>query len=87
MPGDMISRQANRPPQPSRGSVDEQITDLQRRHAHQDELIRQLDEALREQSRRLDGLAGKVEMLIQHVKDLGPADDGGGGEEPPPPHY
>ena len=43
--------------------MDEQIADLQRRHAHQEELIRQLDEALREQGRRLDGLCGKVEML------------------------
>lgn len=68
-------------------SVDEQITDLQLRHAHQDELIRKLDEAMREQSRRLDELAGKVEMLIQHVRTLGPVDDTGGGEEPPPPHY
>jgi uncharacterized coiled-coil protein SlyX len=68
--------------------VDEQIADLQRRHAHQEELIRQLDEALREQGRRLDGLCGKVEMLIQHVRTLGPPDDGGSaGEEPPPPHY
>ena len=65
--------------------MDERIAELESRYAHQEKLLQQLDEALLDQGRRLDELVTKVEVLVAHVKALGPP--GGEGEEPPPPHY
>lgn len=65
--------------------MDEQLADLQRRYAFQENDLRRLDEALRAQDKRIEELSRRLAQLVEHVRSLGPAEPEG--EEPPPPHY
>ena len=65
--------------------MNEDIAELQRRYAFQEELLRRLDEALRAQDRRLEEIERRLRLVIDQVRSMEQAQPEG--DEPPPPHY
>ena len=63
-------------------SLEKRIVDLEVRGAHQDKLIADLDEVIREFSARVESLEALLKELKERANDapIGPPDD-------PPPHY
>lgn len=67
--------------------MEERITDLEIRIAHQEAAIDELTRTLLAQERLLKGLAGEVDRLRRVVRELSPPLVGAAADEPPPPHY
>lgn len=65
--------------------MNEDIAELQRRYAFQEELLRRLDEALRAQDRRIEQIERRLKLVVDQVRSMERSRPEG--DEPPPPHY
>jgi SlyX protein len=67
--------------------MNDTITDLQIRLAHQDDALQQLTLTVVQQQQQIDALHGQLQQLASLVRELTPSPFEPMGSEPPPPHY
>jgi SlyX protein len=67
--------------------TDARLEALETKVAYQDQVIEDLNTAITEQWRELDGLKRLASSLIEQVKEMELGGRLSAGKEPPPPHY
>ena len=67
--------------------MNKRVTELETRLAFQDQTIQELNEALIDQQRQIDGLREELERLREQIGASGVSNVASPSEETPPPHY
>lgn len=67
--------------------MQERLTELEIRTAHQEQALEALNQVIIEQQRRIDRLEARIELLTDRIRALTPAEAADPANEPPPPHY
>jgi uncharacterized coiled-coil protein SlyX len=76
---------ASSPPAPDAPSVEERLTDLEIRYAHQTQLVATLDDVVREFATRVEKLERQLATLQESHGGPAPGATTGGDDKPP--HY